>query len=140
MTSFEPTSTFSTESLIKPLISLAAAASEEQTSGIEQVNQAIIQMDSTTQQNSALVEEAAAATQSMQEQAGKLLQIVSVFKLDSRYTNNAPKAASAARPAPRRPAVTSSKPAPAKISAPKPAAPASSSKKAVPDEDGWEEF
>ncbi len=57
-------------------------ASLEQTSGIEQVNQAIIQMDQVTQQNAALVEEAAAAAQSMQDQAGNLLQVVSIFKLD----------------------------------------------------------
>ncbi|MDR3479502.1 MAG: methyl-accepting chemotaxis protein [Burkholderiaceae bacterium] len=60
------------------------AASDEQSSGIEQINQAIIQMDSVTQQNAALVEEAAAAAQSMQEQAGNLFQVVSVFKLDER--------------------------------------------------------
>ena len=58
------------------------AASLEQTAGIDQVNQAIAQMDQVTQQNAALVEEAAAASESMQEQAGKLDQIVSVFKLD----------------------------------------------------------
>ena len=48
-----------------------AAASHEQTQGIEQVNQAITQMDQVTQQNAALVEEAAAAAQSMQQQAGR---------------------------------------------------------------------
>jgi methyl-accepting chemotaxis protein len=58
------------------------AASQEQTSGIEQVNQAITQMDQVTQQNAALVEEAAAAASSMQEQAGKLSRVVSVFKMD----------------------------------------------------------
>lgn len=58
------------------------AASQEQSAGIEQVNQAIGQMDQTTQQNSALVEEAAAAAQSLEEQAGKLAQVVAVFKLD----------------------------------------------------------
>jgi methyl-accepting chemotaxis protein len=57
------------------------AATQEQTSGIEQVNQAITQMDHVTQQNASLVEEAAAASQSMQEQAGNLSQVVSVFKL-----------------------------------------------------------
>ncbi len=57
------------------------AASREQTSGIEQINQAIMQMDDVTQQNAALVEQAAAAAQSMQEQAGNLSQVVSVFKL-----------------------------------------------------------
>lgn len=57
------------------------AASQEQASGIEQVNQAVAQMDEVTQQNAALVEEAAAASQSMQEEAGNLAQIVSVFRL-----------------------------------------------------------
>jgi methyl-accepting chemotaxis protein len=57
------------------------AASQEQTSGIEQVNQAISQMDQATQQNAALVEQAAAAAGSLQEQAGSLVQAVSVFKV-----------------------------------------------------------
>jgi methyl-accepting chemotaxis protein len=57
------------------------AASQEQTSGIEQINQAITQMDQVTQQNAALVEEASAAAQSLQEQAGSLVQAVSIFKL-----------------------------------------------------------
>jgi len=57
------------------------AASQEQTSGIEQINIAIAQMDQVTQQNAALVEEAAAAAQSMQQQAGGLSQMVSVFQL-----------------------------------------------------------
>jgi methyl-accepting chemotaxis protein len=62
------------------------AASQEQSAGIEQVNQAIAQMDQVTQQNAALVEEAAAAAESLQDQAGNLSQVVSVFKLDSRQT------------------------------------------------------
>ncbi len=59
------------------------AASQEQTAGIDQINVAITQMDQVTQQNAALVEEASAASEAMQEQAGKLAQVVSVFKLDS---------------------------------------------------------
>jgi uncharacterized phage infection (PIP) family protein YhgE len=59
-----------------------AAASQEQSSGIEQVNQAITQMDDVTQQNAALVEQAAAAAESLQDQAGKLAEAVSVFKLE----------------------------------------------------------
>jgi len=55
-------------------------AGQEQSAGIEQVNQAISQMDQVTQQNAALVEEAAAAAESMNDQAGKLNAIVSVFK------------------------------------------------------------
>ncbi|MGH8808577.1 MAG: methyl-accepting chemotaxis protein [Noviherbaspirillum sp.] len=61
------------------------AATKEQTSGIEQINQAISQMDEVTQQNAALVEEAAAASQAMQDQADKLAQAVSVFKLDGAH-------------------------------------------------------
>ncbi len=58
------------------------AASQEQTQGIEQINQAIAQMDQVTQQNAALVEEAAAAAASLQEQAGGLTQVVSTFRVD----------------------------------------------------------
>jgi methyl-accepting chemotaxis protein len=58
-----------------------SAASKEQSSGIEQVNQAIIQMDEVTQQNAALVEQASAAAESMRVQAQDLAKIVSVFKL-----------------------------------------------------------
>jgi methyl-accepting chemotaxis protein len=60
-----------------------ASASQEQSAGIEQVNQSIIEMDSMTQQNAALVEEAAAAAQSLQDQAGELARVVSIFKLEA---------------------------------------------------------
>ncbi|NEX64890.1 methyl-accepting chemotaxis protein [Noviherbaspirillum galbum] len=56
-------------------------ASAEQGAGIEQVNHAIAEMDNATQQNAALVEEAAAAAQAMQDQAATLVQTVNVFKL-----------------------------------------------------------
>jgi methyl-accepting chemotaxis protein len=59
------------------------AASQEQSTGIEQVNRSIAQMDEVTQQNAALVEEAAAAAEAMQNQAGNLAQVVSVFKLSN---------------------------------------------------------
>jgi len=58
------------------------SASHEQSDGIGQVNQSIIQMDDATQQNAALVEQAAAAAQSLQEQAARLDQVVGIFKLD----------------------------------------------------------
>ncbi|GMG92524.1 methyl-accepting chemotaxis protein [Cupriavidus metallidurans] len=58
-----------------------SAASQEQTTGIEQVNQAVAQMDQVTQQNAALVEEAAAAAGALEEQAQKLKGVVSVFTL-----------------------------------------------------------
>ncbi|PNG46871.1 MULTISPECIES: methyl-accepting chemotaxis protein [unclassified Variovorax] len=66
---------------VTDIVGEISAASHEQTQGIEQINQAITQMDQVTQQNAALVEEAAAAAQSMQEQAGSLVQAVSVFRL-----------------------------------------------------------
>ncbi|SAK60761.1 methyl-accepting chemotaxis protein [Caballeronia calidae] len=58
-----------------------AAASEEQSSGIEQVSRAVTQMDEVTQQNAALVEEAAAAAQSLEDQAARLRQAVAVFQV-----------------------------------------------------------
>jgi methyl-accepting chemotaxis protein len=60
-----------------------SAASLEQSSGIEQVNTAISQMDDVTQQNAALVEEASAAAESLEEQARQLVQVVASFRLES---------------------------------------------------------
>ena len=69
-----------------------SAASEEQTAGIDQINQAVVQMDQVTQQNAALVEEAAAASQALQEQASNLTQAVSIFKLNGMQLAAAPNA------------------------------------------------
>ncbi|WP_338764981.1 methyl-accepting chemotaxis protein [Massilia sp. METH4] len=60
-----------------------ADASAQQQDGIEQVNTAITQMDHVTQQNAALVEQAAAAAAAMQEQAARLADAVAVFRLDA---------------------------------------------------------
>ncbi|GLU35842.1 methyl-accepting chemotaxis protein [Trinickia caryophylli] len=60
-------------------------ASEEQAQGIEQINQALTQMDQVTQQNAALVEEAAAAAESMREQTASLVQAVGVFRLAQKF-------------------------------------------------------
>jgi methyl-accepting chemotaxis protein len=65
------------------------AASREQEAGIGQINQAITEMDTVTQQNAALVEEAAAAAESLQDQAANLAEVVSVFKLDGMHTTAA---------------------------------------------------
>ena len=67
-----------------------AAASLEQSSGIEQVNQAVSQMDSVTQQNAALVEQAAAAAASLQEQAARMEDVASKFKLKHAVERAAP--------------------------------------------------
>ena len=64
---------------VADLMREVTAASQDQTSGISQVNQAVGQMDQVTQQNAALVEEAAAAAQSLEHQAKSLLQTVNVF-------------------------------------------------------------
>ncbi|WP_137171669.1 methyl-accepting chemotaxis protein [Massilia sp. HP4] len=67
---------------VTDIMSEIASASAEQTVGIEQINEAITQMDSVTQQNAALVEEAAAAASSLESQAAGLARLVSVFKVD----------------------------------------------------------
>jgi methyl-accepting chemotaxis protein len=61
-----------------------ATASQEQTAGIEQVSVAITQMDRSTQQNAALVEEAAAAAQQLRDQADQLAQAVGAFRIETR--------------------------------------------------------
>jgi methyl-accepting chemotaxis protein len=72
---------------VSDLIGEIAAASQEQSSGIEQVNAAVTQMDQVVQQNASLVEEATAATESMKQQAGSLLRMVSRFKLGAQQTS-----------------------------------------------------
>jgi methyl-accepting chemotaxis protein len=67
---------------VTDVVSEITAAGNEQSSGIEQVNEAIVQMDKVTQQNAALVEQAAAAAALLKEQAAKLTQTVDVFKID----------------------------------------------------------
>jgi len=66
---------------VAEIMTAISAASNEQSTGIEQVNQAIVSIDDATQQNAALVEQAAAAAQSLRDQADLLAQAVSVFKL-----------------------------------------------------------
>jgi methyl-accepting chemotaxis protein len=91
-----------------------AMASAEQTTGIEQVNEAITQMDGVTQQNAALVEEAAAAAASLQEQATTLAQLVSVFNVGHGRPGSARQAAQPAM-AGRSLAVRSTTPARASV-------------------------
>ncbi len=66
---------------VTDIIAEITAASQEQATGIDQVNKAIMQMDTTTQQNAALVEEATSASQSMKEQAKELMNLVASFQL-----------------------------------------------------------
>ena len=90
---------------VADIISEISAASQEQTTGINQVNEAVTSMDEATQQNAALVEEAAAAAESLVEQANQLTDVVSQFKLgdekssnDRRHANSPMRATSAPRP------------------------------------------
>ena len=65
---------------VSSIVADISDASQDQNAAIEQVGQAITQMDRSTQQNAALVEESAAAAQDMREQAGGLLQAVASFR------------------------------------------------------------
>jgi methyl-accepting chemotaxis protein len=115
------------------IMSEITVASREQTSGIEQVNQAIMQMDEGTQQNAALVEQAAAAAESLQDQATHLAQVVSVFKLDGvEAPLVAPKASTNVTPLPPR------KPATAAIAASGKIKKLTNARPSIADE--WEEF
>ena len=75
---------------VSDIVAEIAAASLEQSTGIEHINKAVTQMDDTTQQNAALVEQAAAASRSMEEQAQQLNELVSVFKLNDGATETKP--------------------------------------------------
>ncbi|MFJ1470647.1 methyl-accepting chemotaxis protein [Massilia orientalis] len=139
---------------VTDIMSDIAAASAEQSAGIEQVNLSIIEMDGMTQQNAALVEEAAAAFQSLQDQAAELQRVVSIFKLaegeeQAIVDAPAPAAATASRAVVVRPAAKPQLKKPAAAKAKKPAqqeraadAPASTAKKvaAAAASDDWEEF
>ena len=65
------------------LISEISSSSSEQSQGVDQINNAINQMDHVTQQNAALVEESSAAAESLREQAGRLATLVRRFRLDA---------------------------------------------------------
>ncbi|WP_343741976.1 methyl-accepting chemotaxis protein [Herbaspirillum huttiense] len=128
---------------VTDVVAEITAASGEQSDGIEQINQAIVQMDEVTQQNAALVEEAAAAAQSLQEQSGRLVETVSIFKLSNHETRRpAPMAAAAKRTVDVTPrtAALPRKPA-AKASAPAKALPvAQPALKPAAAEGDWEQF
>ncbi len=118
-----------------------SAASAEQRSGIEQVNTAITQIDEVTQQNAALVEEAAAAAESTEEQARSLVNSVSLFKLSGDSSYRPPLASPVKSPVAtseeiRSPAAAKPEAKPLKKEASKPVA-----QKAKPSQDDdWEEF
>ena len=116
------------------------SATQEQTAGLEQIHHAIAEMDTITQQNVALVEEAASASAALQEQAGSLSRVVSVFQVDGQRSAavQAKAVIQAARekPAMRRIANAAAAPKPAPKAAARP------QKRAVVNgpEGAWEEF
>ncbi|WP_269309807.1 methyl-accepting chemotaxis protein [Oxalobacter vibrioformis] len=110
-------------------------ATQEQVQGIEQVNQAVTEMDTVSQQNAALVEEAAAAAESLQDQARTLVGVVSMFNVGtgggaSRAALSSPSAARPAEKPVAKPAARQLK-APVKAAAPAPV---------TDDNAEWEEF
>lgn len=111
---------------VSDIIAEISAASQEQSDGIEQVNTAVSQMDSMTQQNAALVEEAAAASMSMGDQARTLSELVGYFRTKS-HRDSAPRAALSA---PARPV--------ARIESQ--STPRRESKASNQNSDNWEEF
>ncbi len=108
---------------VSDIVAEIAAASQEQSVGIEQVNKAIMQLDEATQQNAALVEETAAASQSMDEQARQLGELMAFFRTgeedERREAAALPRAGRPARPARageggrRKPAAAAARPRPA---------------------------
>ena len=70
---------------VSSIMSEIDSASREQSSGIAQVNDAVVQMDQVTQQNAALVEQAAAAAAGLQDQTTHLVQALAVFKLSDKH-------------------------------------------------------
>lgn len=122
---------------VNDIMAEIAAASAEQSTGIEEVSTAVSQMDEMTQQNAALVEQAAAAAESLQSQADQLNRNVGQFRLDENYEQPATTTRLAApKPAARAPAK-----APAKTTSHK--APQAGKKLTPPSssaEDEWEQF
>ncbi|WP_409461367.1 methyl-accepting chemotaxis protein [Stenotrophomonas maltophilia] len=112
-----------------------SAASQEQSAGIEQVNQTVVQMDETTQQNAALVEEATAAARAMEDQAAQLADAVAIFRLDNQVS--AAVKAVAARVEPPR-ITTVARPQP--TSTPAPVRRSSNASTFVASDSDWQEF
>ncbi len=112
-----------------------SAASQEQSAGIEQVNQTVVQMDETTQQNAALVEEATAAARAMEDQAAQLADAVAIFRLDNQVS--AAMKAVAARVEPAR-VTTVARPQP--TSTPAPVRRSSNASTFVASDSDWQEF
>jgi methyl-accepting chemotaxis protein len=124
---------------VNDIMAEIAAASLEQSTGIDEISKAVNQMDEMTQQNAALVEQAAAAAESLLAQAEQLNEHVAMFKLDDaeepRVAMKAPKPATTRQVSVRKPPVIAAPKRPAKPGKPVKALP-----KAPPGDDEWESF
>jgi methyl-accepting chemotaxis protein len=119
---------------VSDIIAEIAAASQEQSAGIDQINKAVMQMDEVTQQNAALVEQAAAASGSMDDQARGLQELMAFFNIGEEESAPAPmRRAEPPRRAAPAPAARRAAPTPARKAAPAPRAASS-------DDGEWEEF
>ena len=129
---------------VSDLIGEITASSTEQRDGINQVNQAVTNLDQMTQQNAALVEESSAAALSMQDQAQRLAEVVSVFKLgrDAAVFSAAPAQAPARMVKPAAAATKAIKPASLSVAAAPKLVAAKSKAQAVStaEDEEWEQF
>ena len=126
---------------VTDIVAEIAAASQEQSAGIDQVNHAVMQMDEMTQQNAALVEEAAAAARAMHEQAGELTRQVGFFQLNQDKDAVAAAESAAARMHKTVAAEAEAVFAAVRSAAPAPARPARTSADAASSAAGvWKEF
>ena len=141
---------------VSEIVAEIASASVEQSSGVNQVGEAVTQMDQMTQQNAALVEQSAAAAVSLKQQAQELVSAVAVFKIQGAFGDGRSGAALPGNsPVERKPSISKAIPAnrpksPASTARPRPAAPspAASSPAAAPSRpatveagaDEWAEF
>ncbi len=124
---------------VSDIVGEIAAASAEQSVGIEQVNKSIMQMEQVTQQNAALVEESAAASESMDDEAQGLGKLIDFFKVDDRAADFASKRS--AKPAQERRSANRPWSKPASASASGPASRISTQRAVGSDAgDDWDEF
>jgi len=119
-----------------------SAATTEQSTGVGQISEAIAQMDQATQQNAALVEESAAAAESLRDQARQLVQVVAVFKLEGKEATapaSVARPSVVAQPKPQLASATARKPVAAARPRPAASAPAPAAAVAAGADD-WESF
>ncbi len=130
---------------VSDIIGEITAAAAEQSDGIGQVNSSVVQLDQMTQQNAALVEQSAAAAESLKDQAARLAEVMSIFRLDSNASStNASVIRASSKPKHAPAAKPSVMPTPAaRVQHAPPAAPiapASAAARTTASSDDWETF